>query len=169
MVELLTVVAIVGILAAICVVLVRRHFQDSKSLEAISIIAGIRAAQEAHRAETGNYLNVTRTAQWYPAAPNGTAKRSFTMADGAHVDAIRWKQLGVSRTDGTQFGFRAYAGLPGPIAVPLDTVEAIALPDATDDWYVIEAAGDLTKSSPALSRYVASSINGELFVENEGE
>ena len=169
LVELLTVVAIVGVLASVCIVLVRRHLRDSKSLEAVSIIAAIRAAQEAQRAETGSYLNVSRTSQWYPAAPDGKTKRAFTMADGAHVDAARWKQLGVSRTDGTQFGFRTYAGPPGPINVQLNTIGTVTLPDATDDWFVIEAGGNLTQSSAALSLWVASSLNGELYVENEGE
>jgi prepilin-type N-terminal cleavage/methylation domain-containing protein len=168
LVELLTVVTIVGILAAIAIILVNRHFRTSKSIEAISIISSIRTAQEAHRAETGSFLNVTRTGLWYPKTPDGDAKLSFALADGAHVDAPRWRQLGVSRTDGTRFGFRAYAGNPGPVNVTLATT-GLTFGDAPDQWYVIEAGGDLTDSSAALSLYVASSFNSELYVENEGE
>jgi prepilin-type N-terminal cleavage/methylation domain-containing protein len=168
LVELVTVVAIVGILATIAIILVQRYFRSSKSLEAISIISAIRVAQESHRAETGSYLNVTLDEAWFPAKPDGLTKRSFVALPG-HVDAERWKQLGVSRTDGTQFGFRTFAGGPGPIAVKLDTVDTMEFPDATDQWYVIEAAGELNPSSPALSLYVASSLDSEIYTENEGE
>jgi prepilin-type N-terminal cleavage/methylation domain-containing protein len=167
LVELLTVVAIVGILATVAIILVQRHMRTGKSLEAITIISAIRAAQEAHRGETGGYLNVTKEAAWFPAPPDGKTKHSFVAV--GHVDAARWQQLGVSRTDGTQFGFRTYAGRPGPIPVTLDTVETVEFAEATDDWYVIEAAGDLNPSTPVLSRYVASSLNSELYIENEGE
>jgi prepilin-type N-terminal cleavage/methylation domain-containing protein len=167
LVELITVVAIVGILATIAIILVRRHFRTSKSLEAISIISAIRAAQEARRAETGSYANVSPTGLWFPATPDGSTKRSFV--DLGHADGERWKQLGVSRTDGTQFGFRVFAGGPGTIEVELGTVETVSFPVADDQWYVIQAAGDIDPSSPALSLYVASSLDSELYIENEGE
>jgi prepilin-type N-terminal cleavage/methylation domain-containing protein len=168
LVELLTVVAIVGVLATIAVILVSRHVRAGKSVEAISIISSIRTAQEAYRAETGSYLNVTQTAEWYPKLPDGDTRLSFALPDGAHVDAPRWRQLGVSRTDGTRFGFRAYAGSAGPVNVTLSTT-GLTFANARDFWYVIEASGDLTDSSPELSLYVASSHNNELYVENEGE
>jgi prepilin-type N-terminal cleavage/methylation domain-containing protein len=167
LVELLTVVAIVGILATVAMILVQKHMRTGKSLEAITIISAIRSAQEAYRSETGSYLDATAEAAWFPAAPNGKTKHSFVAV--GHEDAARWQQLGISRTDGTQFGFRTHAGRPGAVSVTLDTVEKVAFPNATEDWYVIEAAGDLDTSTAKLSRYVASSWTNELYIENEGE
>jgi prepilin-type N-terminal cleavage/methylation domain-containing protein len=169
LVELLTVVAIVGILAAIAVVLVARYFRHSKSVEAITMISSIRAAQEMYKGDNGAYLNATSTSLWFPTLPDGDVKHSFVVADGVHVDAARWRQLAVSKTDGTQFGFRAYAGLAGPVSVVTDTTASLPFPTAKEDWYVIEAGGDLTDSSPALSLYVAASWTSELYIENEGE
>lgn len=163
----MTVVAIVGVLATIGIVLVRQHFRESKSIEAMSIIQSIRAAQEARRAETGTYLNVSTSKKWYPAVPNGTSRRSFVMAD--HDDFQRWQQLGVSRSDGTLFGFRSYAGAPGPVSgFTLATTETVTFPNATDNWYVIEAAGNID-SDDVLSEFVATSFNGEVYVERDGE
>ena len=55
LVELLTVVAITGVLATIATFMVRKHFADAKTTEAVAIIQSIRAAQESRRAETGTY------------------------------------------------------------------------------------------------------------------
>lgn len=166
LVELMTVVAIVGVLATIGIMLVRQHFRESKSLEAMTIIQSIRAAQEARRAETGSYLNVSVSGDWYPAMPDGKQRRSFVTT---HDDAARWAALGVSRTDGTMFGFRTYAGVPGPVAgFVLATTDPVAFPDATDNWYVIEATGDVDADG-IRSQFVASSFNDEVYVERDGE
>lgn len=166
--ELLTVVAIVGVLATIAIILVQRHFRASKSLEAVTIIQAIRSAQEASRAETGSYLNVSTSNGWYPATPDGKTKTSWLVPAGGHADGANWRRLGVSRTDGTQFGFRTYAGAPGPIAFRFAASPSLALQDATDHWYTIEAAGDLDTSNSALSLYGASSWSNELYTVNEG-
>jgi prepilin-type N-terminal cleavage/methylation domain-containing protein len=170
LVELLTVVAIVGVLAAVAVILVGQHFRASKSLEATSIIQAIRAAQEARRAETGSYQNVTVEDTWYPAAPTGKVKSAWRVsAPAPGSNAARWQQLGVAQTDATQFGFKTWAGNPGPVAgFDLGLAAAPTFPEATDLWYVIEAAGDID-SDTRLSRFVATSFNAELYIENEGE
>jgi type IV pilus assembly protein PilA len=168
LVELMTVVAIVGILSTIGIILVNRHFKASKSLEATAIIQSIRACQESRRAETGFYLNVSVNDAWYPAAPNGKTKTSWVVATGANADADRWQQLGVSRTDGTQFGFKTWAGYPGPVAPPVNLASGGTFPDASDLWYVVEAGGDLD-SDGTLSLFVAKSWDTELVIENETE
>ncbi len=176
LVELLTVVVIVGILATIGIVLVSQHFRESKSVEARSIITAIRAAQEARRAETGSYLNVSRSGKWYPATPNGKQKRSFVTA---HDDSAWWTQLSVSRTDGTMFGFKTWAGPPGPVPNNSSdfktdgyglsaTEQTFTFPSSSDDWYIIEAAGDVDGDG-VLSIFLATSFNGELYTERDGE
>ncbi len=172
LVELLTVVAITGVLAAIGVMLVRGHLQEAKSAEAVSIIQAIRGAQESRRAETGTYQNCSvsggntlSAAPWYPATPDGTL-RAWKFA---HADAALWALLDVSRPEGTRFGFLANAGNPGAAITAPVTTDKPTWPTApADPWYVIQAAGD-RDGDGKLSLFVAASFNGELYTENDGE
>ncbi len=164
LVELLTVVAITGILAMIGVMLVRKHFQEAKSGEAVAIMQAIRAAQEARRAETGTYQDCSPTALWYPATPDGNL-RAWKFA---HADAARWATLDISRPEGTRFGFLVNAGNPGTAVTAPVTTNKPTWGTPTDPWYVIQAAGDRDQDT-TLSLFVAASFNAEIYTENDGE
>jgi len=167
LVELLTVVAITGLLATIGTILVRKHFAHAKTTEAVATIAAIRMAEEARRAETGTYQNCSPASgtPWYPAAPDGTL-HSWTMAP--HADYPSWRQLHVSQPDGTRFGFLLRAGNPGSALPTPVTASKPTWPTPTDPWYVIQAAGDQDKDG-TYTLVVATSFNAELYVENDGE
>jgi len=174
LVELLTVVAITGILAAIGTLLVKKHFADAKTTEAIATIAAIRAAEESRRAETGTYQNCSSMTgtPWYPATPDGTMR---PWKNTTHADWLGgWQQLGVYRPDGTRFGYLVHASYPGAVApLPLKlptlvTTDKPAWAAPTEPWYVIQAAGD-QDNDKVYTLLVAASFNGELYVENEGE
>jgi prepilin-type N-terminal cleavage/methylation domain-containing protein len=168
LVELMTVVAIVGVMAAIAVILVNRHVKAAKSIEATAIIQSIRACQEARRAETASYLNVSVNNAWYPKAPNGKTKTSWVVTTAVNADADRWQLLGVSRTDGTQFGFKTWAGVPGAVTAPVNLADGATFPNADDYWYVIEAAGDIDRDN-TYSLFIAKSWDAELQIDNETE
>lgn len=173
LVELLTVVAITGVLATLGTMLVRQRFKDAKSIEATSLIQAIRGAQESKRAETGSYQNCSVSAgtPWYPGNPDGTYR---AWRYDTHPDWDTWKELGVSRPEGTQFGFLVNAGIPSTKLPVPQTAEkptwptAVSTPPLVDPWYVIQAAGDRDKDT-TLSLFLATSLNGELYVENDGE
>jgi len=168
LVELLTVVAITGVLATIGTILVRRHFAHAKTAEAVATIQAIRSAQESRRGETGTYQSCSPAAgtPWYPAAPDGTL-HSWNMA--SHADWPSWRQLHVSQPDGTRFGFLAHAGTPGAtLPTPVVASKPTWPTRIEDPWYVIQAAGDQDKDSK-YTLLVATSFNGELYVENDGE
>lgn len=163
----MTVVAITGILAAIAVVLVRKHFQAAKTLEAMNIVHAIRGGQESHRAEVGAYLDCSSASgKWYPATPDGFG-RGWVPAE--HTDLACWRRLGVSSATSTQFGFKTFAGYPGTISVDLDVADSPTWPNpAPDPWYVIQAGGDRDQDG-TFSYLLAASFNGEVYVENDGE
>lgn len=167
LVELLTVVAIMGILATLAVVGVRQHFADAKSTEAVALIQALRGAQESRRAEVGLYLNCTTSAAdaWYPAAPDGKVR---SWVNTTHADAARFQLLGVSRPEGTRFGYLVNAGSPGQAMTVPQTASKPTWPATTDPWYVIQAAGDRDNDDVNML-FLASSLNGELWVENESE
>ena len=89
LIELMIVVAIIGILAAIAIPNFLRFQLKSKSSEGKVNIAAIRTAEESYIAEFGNYVGVT-TAN--PAAIPGTSKDPF-VAGGA-FDTLGWSPEG---------------------------------------------------------------------------
>ncbi|MCL2824610.1 MAG: prepilin-type N-terminal cleavage/methylation domain-containing protein [Polyangiaceae bacterium] len=167
--ELMAVVVIVGILAALGSVGYSRYIRSAKSSEAVWMVNGIRAAQEAYRAETLTYLNVSESlANYYPTTTPGKVKIQW----GGGNDAIanRWRVLAVTTDGAVYYGYSVIAGPPGPVeAVGIDGgFSFITIPDeATEPWYIIQAKGDLDEDGiPSL--YLGSSLSSEVYWVNEG-
>jgi prepilin-type N-terminal cleavage/methylation domain-containing protein len=168
LIELLTVVAIVGVLATIGLVSYRKFITSSKTSEAIYMIGAIRSAEESYRAETLSYLNVTASFdKFYPADDVGAKKSAWDSP--SHADYARWRQLG-ARSDGpVYYGYKVAAGVAGgtvPALTGLATPPTWATP--TEPWYVVFARGDVDGNG--IFSYVAgSSFTSEIYVENQGE
>src|SRR5258706_10938134 len=143
LVELMTVVAITGILAAIGVSLVRGHVNVAKANRALAGMEAIRVAEEGFRAQNGQYLNCSlgSTPQWYPMLVPG--KSVYDWRQSTHADWPQWQALGVPRDGGTQYGFLVNAGTPGTAYPTLQTTIKPTLPAATDPWYAIQVKGDI--------------------------
>jgi prepilin-type N-terminal cleavage/methylation domain-containing protein len=167
LVELLTGVAIVGVLAAIGVVLVRQHFRSAKMTEGMAAVQRIRSAQSARRAETGTYLDCSSSSTaWYPAPPS---EELHSWMNTTHGDWSRWQGLGLSPRDGTRFGFLVNAGLPGkPMTKPAILSSPPTLTSPTDPWFVIQGVAD-SDGDTNYAKIVATSLNGEVFTEDETE
>jgi len=167
LVELLTVVAITGVLATIGTILVRQHFKYAKTAEAVSIIQAIRVAEEARRAETGTYQSCSSNTgtPWYPAKPDASLR---PWVNTTHQDWAGWRPLSISQPDGTRFGFLVHAGIPGGTMPRLAISGTPVVPAQPEPWYVIQAAGDQDKDG-IFTLIVASSFSSELYVENDGE
>jgi type IV pilus assembly protein PilA len=94
LIELMIVVAIIGILAAIAIPNFVRFQLRSKSSEGKTNLAAIRTAEESYFAEYGTYINAALS----PAALNvpASAKQAFVDAGaaGAKFDTIGWKPEG---------------------------------------------------------------------------
>jgi len=168
LVELMTVVAITGILAAVGVTLIRGHLNVAKANRALSGIAAIRAAEESFRAENGRYLDCSGTTKkWYPMVEPGKSKYEWHQT--GHIDGARWALLPVTDTSPTQYGFLLNAGTPNT-AYPtsFETAQDPALTPSPDPWYIIQVKGDLDGDKiPMLG--LATSFNGEVYLEHEGE
>ena len=92
LIELMIVVAIIGILAAIAIPNFLKFQLKAKTSEGKTNLAAIRTAEESVFAEFGNYVSANAS----PAAAGGTAKQGFTNADGANqgFDLIGWSPEG---------------------------------------------------------------------------
>ena len=93
LIELMIVVAIIGILAAIAIPNFLRFQLKAKSSEGKVNIAAIRTAEESYMAEFGAYVGATAS----PAvADPGSSKRTFANVDGAGAgfDQLGWSPEG---------------------------------------------------------------------------
>ena len=170
LVELMTVVAITGILATIGVVLVRGHVNAAKTNRALAGIQAIRVAEAQYRAQGGQYLSCSSFSEpkWFPMEVPGKFVqdwRNFSRPD----DGPCWKQLGVLHSGGTQYGYTVHAGLPSGTYPTLKTANDPVLPTpAPQLWYVIQVKGDVDGDETPMHG-VATSYNGEVYLENETE
>jgi prepilin-type N-terminal cleavage/methylation domain-containing protein len=176
LVELLTVVVIVGILATIGVSSFRKQIYGSKTTEALAMVQSIRAAEERWKAENLRYLNVSKDGNWYPSAPVPRTKRAFFNAGNClpapdPSEDCRWKLLNPTVTGPVEFAYMVNAGGPSET---MTTPHSNARPTGwtswgtsapnQEPWYVIQAIGD-ADGDGKFSKFVASSLRGDVYQE----
>lgn len=172
--ELLVVVVITGVLATIGFAAVRKHVSAAWSAEALNMVQSIRAAQERWRSEHMMYLNVSSPGEsWYPVDPTAdgnelTASPFFFPVGTGHIDNDEWLALRPTVTGPVRFGYMVNAGPADADMTDPSGGPAIVWPTPTDNWYVIQALGD-TDGNGVVSYYRASSLDGEVYVDNAGE
>ncbi|MFZ5891523.1 MAG: type IV pilin protein [Myxococcota bacterium] len=165
--ELMVVVTLVGILAAIGIASFRKQVRASKTSEASSVVQAIRGAEEAFRSENQLYLDVSSPGSWYPT--KGIGPVVATWEQKAHTDLAAWQRLGVRVTQPVQFGYMVNAGRAGDNFPKLNLTDtSVNLGKPTDVWYVIQARADYDNDG-VFCNVLAASHTPELFVENEGE
>ena len=168
LVELLVVVAIVGVLSTIGITLFRQHVSSGRSIEAFGMLQSIAAAQERWRAESQRYLDVSASLTSY--YPVSTPSRSMNAWENTgHADAARWHRLNVTNSGAVQCVYTTVAGNAG--TDPNDEDSPVTLPTfgvQNEPWYLIHAKADLDGDS-VFSLYMRSSQTGEVYVENQGE
>ncbi len=166
LVELMVVVAIVGVLATIAIIGLRRHVFTSKVVEAQSMIQSIRVAEESWKSTHGAYLDVSGSlVNYQPDNAPGGHKRSFYTTGGAMNQ--RWQHLNPTIPGPVQFSYSVVAGLPGQdMPQPHFSTSARLPASAADHWYVIEAIGD-ADGDGVNTVCASSSVSDELVCENE--
>lgn len=170
MVELMAVVVIVGILATIASVSVKKYVASSKTTEAINMIGTIKAAQESYKDETFTYLNVSpglnAATDFYPANPSpGQKKMNFA---GAGSGKAGFETLNVHADAPVLFVYASTAGAAGttPTATGSDiTVTNWPSVASTKPWYIVKARADLDNDG-VNTVLISSSFAGEIFSAN---
>ena len=166
--ELMAVVTIVGILATLAIVGMRKYVSSSRVTEAAGVIQAIRAAQESHRAESQQYLDVSagNLGSLYPQGPDDHQRPFFrAVADGTPLDT-QWRVLSPVVKRQVRFGYACVAGLPGAVVPDLSGASKPAWGTPIEPWFVIQAVSDF--NGLGNRGYVAaSSFSPELYSEPE--
>ena len=161
LIEMMIVVAIIGILAAIAVPSYISYVQRSRTAEAITFLAEIRQRQEAYRAEFGQYCSVSAapgsaidSGGWAPATlPTGGELIGWGGTPGD------WDHLGANPDGPVRFQYRTTAGPPGSSpGVP-------GFP-TTDFWFVAQAQADLDADGRRVVFEIYSPTN-QIFIGDD--
>jgi len=169
LVEMLTVVAMVGVLATLAVYGVRKYIFASKSSEALTMINSIKAAEETYKDETFAYLDVSSGAGYTPLYPStAPADHKTAWLNPTHTDFANWRRLGVDANGPVAFGYAVAAGAAGASIPSPSTTANLNFPTPVEPWYVIRAQAD-HNADGVNSVIVASSFTREVYVENDSE
>src|SRR5687768_11422712 len=163
LVELMVVVAIVGVLATIAIAGLRRYVFSSKIVEATAMVQSVRVAQEAWKASNGSYLNVSESlTAYYPPVTPGTTKRNFWGHGGLEP---RWRLLNPTVPGPVMFSYSVVAGPAGGAMATPTLPGAVAFDTPADQWYVIQAQGD-PDGNGEMAVCASSSISDEVVCKN---
>jgi prepilin-type N-terminal cleavage/methylation domain-containing protein len=173
LIEMMVVVVIVGVLATLATFAVRRYIFASKTSEAVSMMALIKAAEESYKAETFQYLNVSDDdyRNLYPMTTPGQKKVMW--GDSLETPAVvvaNWRTLGVMTDNPVQFGYAVVAANGATLTEPSGVTELTRTFGftGTDPAYCVLAQGDVDGDGKP-SFVVSHSFNAEIYIENEGE
>ena len=169
LVELMVVVAIVGVLATLAGVAFQRYIHASHVSEATAMIGSIRGAQESYRSMHLVYLDVSATfPTYYPSTSPGAFATAWPDAGFSHVDQSRWALLGARSDSPAHFGYAVAAGMAGTTPPTLSIANPPAWATTLEPWFIVEAKGDLNGNGVPCY-VVGTSFTGEIFVQSEGE
>lgn len=164
LVELMIVVVIIGILAAVAIPQFTKATRKARSSEVNAVFAELRQRQEEYHLANGVYFSTgTSETDLYPASPGRTAQLATT-------PPTSWTTLKVSLKNSKLFcGYVAIAGTAGS-AVGLGTKAGdfglTAAP--TTDWYYLVARCNLDGNTARDGYYFTWSGDTAVRKENEG-
>lgn len=147
LVELMTVVIIVGVLSAVAIPTFSSYIYKSRTSEATEFLGVIRLREEAYRSEFGVYCP-TLAASAAPSSYSSLATNSNLVPDPSttqrdakpFVATTPWLQLGARPSGPVRFGYGVIAGTPTEAAA----LTNLGWTDATADYFfVARAVGDL--------------------------
>jgi type IV pilus assembly protein PilA len=176
LVELMIVVAIIALLAALGIYSVRRYVYAAKTSEATELVNAIRAAQEQYKDERFRYLNVSpvdkSSGSFFPFASKADLSKNqrWTWYTGTSGEAALWAELGVAPSSPVQFGYACQAGQGGGVPASSAFGSSINLnyPPSAPNWYIARAMADRSGQG-VYTVVVGSSFTDVVHIEREAD
>jgi prepilin-type N-terminal cleavage/methylation domain-containing protein len=152
--ELMIVVVITGVLAALAIPTFSSYVQKSRTSEATQFLGVIKLKQEGYRAEFGTYLvcagakDLGDIKGTYTPGDASTMKNAVSLAfAGAKVQCFN--DLGAKPDGAVRFGYGWAAGTPGEMSNAI--INALQLgPTDVDHYFVAHATADLDGDGKAV-------------------
>ena len=154
LIELMIVVSILGILAAVAIPSLVGYIYKARTVEGTSFLSEIRGRQESYRSDFDQYCDVSGTqASWFPVgAPTASAR-----AWAAGAIPLGWTQLGaVPPGRQSLFSYSVVANVPGvtPGAQMADGDDRGY--SGNDYWFIATAVADLDGDGTSLQMEIYS-------------
>ncbi len=174
LVEVLVVVAMIGVMSAIGLVSYKKYVDWAQVAQTKDLVNGLSQGQETYYADTEGYLDCSTdwdTTSMYPMVPNA---RKHHFHDPAHTDYDCWRLLNPSVPEPTYMSFWVRADVPGSNFASLPTAMTRtplnnAVRDMTKPWYIVIAVGDSDEDGVYSYFMTHSSAPAEIHVEGEDE
>lgn len=170
LIELMVVVLIMGILAAVGGASFVQHTGQVKATQALAVCRSIGVAQERYRTLNGRYLDVSGDlGELYPTADPGELSYHFWGRD-TETTYANWLELAPEVPVYVRYSYAVVAGLPNGGAWPALGVSETPVWPATvnDPWYIVKAVGDLDGDNDN-SYIIMSSFSDRVYMEAVGE
>ncbi|MCA9624105.1 MAG: hypothetical protein KC731_34010 [Myxococcales bacterium] len=168
-VELLAVVAMVGIMAAIAITSYRKWLDYSRTAQTKDLVLHLAGAEEAFYADNDAYLDCSSSyalATLYPMPPND---RKHAFFNQTHADHPCFRHLNVSADTATYASFAVRAAGPSQAIPAPPTTKPLPNPPVDKPWYVVYAASDKDNDGTPESMFTTSFAPSEVNTEQEGE
>lgn len=163
LVELMVVVAIVGVLATLATYGVRKYVLEAKKAEASSMLVQIRAAEEAYKDETFQYLGASSFDTWHPTSTPSDGKGSWDSETTSMRTGV-FDPLGVRPDGPVTYSYAVVAGLAGGSIPTIPTARTFTFPTPTTPFYIAMAKGDLNGDG-TFTYALTHSDSAEIYID----
>jgi type IV pilus assembly protein PilA len=136
------VVVVMGVLATLATYGVRKYVLEAKKAEATNMLTQIRAAEEAYRDETFQYLGASDFSTWHPVNVPGGSKYAWDFAVTSMQTDV-FNPLGVVPNGLVEYSYAVVAGPAGGSLPAIPTEQDFDFQTPTGPFYIAMAKADL--------------------------